>query len=407
MKLEARKQNVVAEQKNGAVSAIMGSQSRTHLFVGAILLLAILFFVQLNTVVEKGWMDAKNVTVRDHTVSQTLKASSNGGNVPASFGPRGNSTTRTPIASSSNQRCCSRTTIREKTLKGDLLKREDLLHLAQSAREEMILNMKDDYGDYFEAIFEGPNKTYSPMTPVSAGRLKRKLMIKVLEMQAKAIEKGCNCDENEEITTFAKYVWATGGHSGSAGHGNLFNESYTAVLGRDAKAVFQAVGIDFEDRNYAMGGTASGLEISMCWNQVFGTDVDFFSWDYGMTDGRASQLFMHYGYRGGLSGNFPAILGMKIGGRASRQREQVLKDLELLGMAAFVGSDESYVERNKAVPDSAEGLTQSEIDILPRMVRNYRCGDKLESGEPFCDKDKYSKHTCAIRSKQASWHPGL
>jgi hypothetical protein len=33
----------------------------------------------------------------------------------------------------------------------------------------------------------------------------------------------------------------------------------------------------------------------MCFDQVFGSDVDFFSWDYGMTDGRKDSLLFHYG----------------------------------------------------------------------------------------------------------------
>ena len=31
---------------------------------------------------------------------------------------------------------------------------------------------------------------------------------------------------------------------------------------------------------------SSGYEISMCFEQIFGSDIDFFSWDFGMTDGK-------------------------------------------------------------------------------------------------------------------------
>ena len=234
-------------------------------------------------------------------------------------------------------------------------------------------------------------------------------MIKVLEMQAALLEKGCTDCTNEEIknTTFAKYVWATGGHSSAAGHGNLFDESYTAVLGRDARIVFEAIGIYFEDRNYAMGGTSSASEVSMCWEQIFGSDVDFFSWDYGMTDGANIQSLFHFGYRGGISPGRPAFMGKSIGGRTSSSRQGVLTVLESLGMAVTVENGEWYETMREAIPDSAAGLTQDQIDALPRMVRNFRCGDQLERGEPFCDEEKYSKHTCAVRSKQAPWHPGL
>ena len=55
---------------------------------------------------------------------------------------------------------------------------------------------------------------------------------------------------------FSKFVWVNGGHSASAGHGNFHNETYTATLQKTIQYVFQSIGIEFEARNYAMGGTA-------------------------------------------------------------------------------------------------------------------------------------------------------
>ena len=54
---------------------------------------------------------------------------------------------------------------------------------------------------------------------------------------------------------FSKFVWVNGGHSASAGHGNFHNETYTATLQKTIQYVFQSIGIEFEARNYAMGGT--------------------------------------------------------------------------------------------------------------------------------------------------------
>lgn len=48
------------------------------------------------------------------------------------------------------------------------------------------------------------------------------------------------------------FVWASGGHSAAAGHGNLYAESYTAYLQRIGQPIFDAVGMDLEGRNYAM-----------------------------------------------------------------------------------------------------------------------------------------------------------
>ena len=126
-------------------------------------------------------------------------------------------------------------------------------------------------------------------------RLKRKLKIKVLSMQMQLKNQlraqdsdfhGCNCsnssairtkqvleeldteeesvlfegmDEGEEPIFYEKYTWATGGHSASAAHGNLYNESYTAYMEDDLKDVFGSIGIEFEGRNYAMGGSCHWL----------------------------------------------------------------------------------------------------------------------------------------------------
>jgi len=299
---------------------------------------------------------------------------------------------------------------RNEKFHGDLLNRKDLLDMASTARDRMIDTIKEDYGEYFDAIFVGEGKGYASQSVESTERLKRKLMIKVLRMQTEVLKKGCEeCTDVDEENTFVDYVWATGGHSSAAGHGNLFNESYTAVLGRDARMVFEAIGVYFDDRNYAMGGTSAGLEISMCWEQIFGSDVDFFSWDYGMTDGNKIQALMHYGYRGGISPGRPAFMGRDIGGRTRGTRQMALNELEALGMAVSgAAGDETYTVMSLGIPDSSEGLTQEQINTLPRMVRNFKCGTQyFESGDPFCGVEKYSKEICPRRGKQAAWHPGL
>lgn len=194
----------------------------------------------------------------------------------------------------------------------DILNRKDLQKQLQDASNRLIANLKLDYGDYFDKMFVNEEDgSFIPLVPYgnqSLPLLKRKLMIKVLrtQQQLQSVESnvnGCDCtgdhDDNDSAQrrqrslqtsvdaaliedTFSQYVWATGGHSAAAGHGNLYNESYTAFMERDLKDIFESIGIDFIGRNYAMGGTGSAAEIAMCWEEVFGRDVDFFSWDYGM-----------------------------------------------------------------------------------------------------------------------------
>jgi hypothetical protein len=117
-------------------------------------------------------------------------------------------------------------------------------------------------------------------------RMRRRMMRKLLQVllnrsQQQQQQQQSTVDSNININNVT-FVWATGGHSSSAGHGNLYNESYTPTLDRRARDVFGAVGISFEGRNRAMGGTNSFPEIALCHQEVFGLDIDVLSWDYGM-----------------------------------------------------------------------------------------------------------------------------
>jgi hypothetical protein len=112
-------------------------------------------------------------------------------------------------------------------------------------------------------------------------------MIKMLSVQVSIAKQdseasGCDCMNGEVATPlpgrspnftqedapfdplYERYVWATGGHSAAAAHGNLFNESYTAHIERNLQPLFASLGIDFEARNYAMGGTRWVLIVDVC-----------------------------------------------------------------------------------------------------------------------------------------------
>jgi hypothetical protein len=211
-----------------------------------------------------------------------------------------------------NQFCKARLDQREKHHGGDFLKAGDLLSNLKSAKADVEADLKLKYGQYYDKImlkggkwrqaFQGANPK------VSGRRFRRKLKMKILQMQV-AIRKenenleGCNCnptsqaegsssgrrrlDATRQIVlpdlpqTYSKFVWATGGHSAAAGHGNLYNETYTAMLEQAAKGVFKAVGIELDARNYAMGGMKSAPEVALCQESIFGTDADVITWDFG------------------------------------------------------------------------------------------------------------------------------
>ena len=187
-----------------------------------------------------------------------------------------------------HQECSDRRNQRFEHFKGyDILNTQDLLNQVADETKLLVAKLHVDYGkETFETIFMNDNGRVRPFVPFgdeSIKRLRRKLMIKVLSVQKDLLQKesffnGCDCvngdvgiphnpstttkqksgeennDDKDAVppldTLFENYIWATGGHSASAGHGNLFNESYTAFMERDLKDVFGSIGIDFQGRKY-------------------------------------------------------------------------------------------------------------------------------------------------------------
>jgi hypothetical protein len=183
--------------------------------------------------------------------------------------------------------CQARRKMRHEHFGGDLLDNKELYQMALGANAKMISKMKVDYGpDNFSNMFQAKdpvsNKTkyrgIGPITPTgdSMNRFKRKIRMKIMSAQVELQNKeknfkGCDCIHGDKALgpavgnvtkikgvekAFAKYIWATGGHSAAAGHGNLYNESYTMFLTRAVEHVFGSIGIEFVGRNYAMGGTS-------------------------------------------------------------------------------------------------------------------------------------------------------
>jgi hypothetical protein len=186
-------------------------------------------------------------------------------------------------------------------------------------------------------------------------KFRRKLQMKALQVQINILNErkdveGCDCTISEpsrhrrlqrfvvlpEIRPhYERFVWATGGHSSAAGHGNLFNESYTAYMERGAKDVFRAIGIDFAGRNYAMGGMDSAPQIALCNEAIFGKDADVISWDFGMTDGKVHWKTTLYASRTGLHSNRPVHFSINNAGRNYKGRMAALKLAEDAGVPAL------------------------------------------------------------------------
>jgi hypothetical protein len=304
----------------------------------------------------------------------------------------------------------------------------------QAAKDAFIQELKRDYGEHYSSIF---NQGGIPMgrlafrsaslmddavvpesfaNSTSAGRrldmgvswerLKRKMVMKLLEAQLLAArnKKRKKSPGAEAPVPMPRFVWATGGHSAAAAHGDLVNESYTAVLERAVQPVLSELGVWFQGRNYAMGATASAPEVSLCHLPIFGNDIDMVSWDFGMTDGNNIGYMELYFRQASMSPSRPACLAMVIGGGAEKQREGVLRHLEDSGVAAFYLADNLEKAIYGAFPDSF-GLNETEYNALAPFVKNFKCEGLVEKSEP-CTTEKFTPLPGCEPRYRVHWHPG-
>eukprot|EP00980_Cylindrotheca_fusiformis_P007761 scaffold1648_cov115-Cylindrotheca_fusiformis.AAC.16 len=341
--------------------------------------------------------------------------------------------------------CDKREKNRNEKFGGDLLNPQDVLRLAKKAKETTIGKLREDYGEYFEKIFvktpeEGKSNPYGEVSynalggmdrnGPSRGRLKRKFKLKILKMmrQVRTTERnvnGCDCvdgtgtperalDEKDDVFEtpdyYEKYVFANGGHSQSAGHGNKFSESYTEYFKRDVHRVFKAIGVELFARNMAMGAMKASPDIATCSKEIFGADVDFLTWNYAMTDGHFDSI-TYYMYRGAINPGRPALAIM-----TWNKARFVGNPLEDMGLAMFSMQTGDSVMR--AIPDSEPNgipLADSELNKLPKYVKNMKCNRKI-GGKVACDGAKWSctrslqesgvDCTCPNVGARSSWHMG-
>ena len=292
------------------------------------------------------------------------------------------------------------------------------------AHEKFTQQLQEQYGEYYEDIFfiSGGKSKKENRTRVSRGsllfesgnaesnlskeRFQRKLMMKLLEASAFTYPKEVTtANTNTTFSRDTKFVWATGGHSATAGHGNFYNESYTAYIQYALEGIFRSVNIELITRKYAMGGTSAGSELALCTKEIYGTDFDVLVWDFGMTDGGNYWKQAWYNYRANLLPfQNPIHIAYHAGSRNSA-RYNIADTFEQMGMASIISNDDIMREAENAIPDSL-GMTDEEINGLPEYVRNYKCGNEIEAGDPYCKSDKFRLGQCPKRKFQASWHPG-
>jgi hypothetical protein len=280
--------------------------------------------------------------------------------------------------------------------------------------------LQTQYGAYYEGIFFTDDQNGNKVTRgsllfesgnttsnLSKERFQRKLMMKLLEASAYTYTEEEATTPSTKVTSFrdTKFVWATGGHSATAGHGNFFNESYTAYIQYALEGIFRSVDIELITRKYAMGGTAAAPELALCTKEIYGTDIDVLVWDFGMTDGKSFWKQAWYHYRANLLPYQNPIHIAYHAGAQNWKRYTIADTFEQMGMTSLVSNEDILTQAEGAIPDSF-GLSDQQINALPDYVRNYKCGNEIEAGLPYCKSNKFRLGLCPERKFQTSWHPG-
>lgn len=292
------------------------------------------------------------------------------------------------------------------------------------------LQRQDQYGSHAERIFQkrgesvrtgaGKHVFTEPWNVANDHRLKNwgpekrmgqkwfmeKIKLKLVQAQLKFLE------ADSPDTTLTRFVHVHGGHSAAAGHGNFLDESYTAVAEQALRPVLRKIGINYVGRNMAAGATSSADEVSLCSTAYFGYEMDILTWDYGMTDGKVLWKQELYTRRAAMRSQLPplsddindvpsrpALIGVHTNPHAAKVFASAGAANMTVVIMAYPGGPLN------AVPDTSAMKTQEEVDALPEMLRQFRCGAGYEKGGT-CKSHKYNDIYCKERSHKASWHPG-
>jgi len=292
------------------------------------------------------------------------------------------------------------------------------------------------------------NQTEPPLQLPAWGRMVKKYQMKIIQLQLAIIQErlekqtvcmqecsaqqqrqlrwlqdstssrsnsGIDSNKRKKTDTYGNYLWITMGMSSAAGHGNLFDESYTIVMDTALKPIMKQIGLDFEARSYAMGGSSGAPQLALCMNSIAGSSVDHITWDFGQTDGRDYWRLVMFAYRAAMisqhpnavsqPGNVPYRPSLFVMHPADECVE-IAKEMQTLGMDTLTWNS-AYMKSKvmEAVPDM-EGMSDQQIEQVPENLRYFKCGRMTENGEPGCADHRWNNTVCTNRRYRVAWHPG-
>lgn len=284
------------------------------------------------------------------------------------------------------------------------------------ANAQFEARLLSKYGSKYYPVFfpplPNPNNTLDHSDPLGLVQISEKSVQRLLRrIQMHILAKASN------PSAPAQFTWINAGHSSSAAHGNLYQQSYTAIMQQYAKPAFKAVGLEFVAKNYAMGAYAGNMELSLCLEAIYGQNFDVLSWDFGMIDGRnyfGLSLFINrlmlMAHKWSLQKpsdtkspkfSFLPILHL-IGPEGTRK--EILSQAEDLGMGSVIFDFNKMNNHVKTTVPDATADENSQI-LLPESIAYLVCGGDIEKKQP-CDAYKYKTEPCQNMKGQVGWHPG-
>ena len=246
--------------------------------------------------------------------------------------------------------------------------------LSLSILENRVYGSRPSYGSKKEAV---GNAGYA--TPSTLAAIRKRLL--------------------HSILTEGSFLFVMGGHSAAAGHGNLFQQSYTLQVQRVLEPILARLGVYHKPHNFAMGGLGT-IQNAMGARNIYGAHIDILMWDSSMTetDTASRDLFARQGL---LSGDtVPVLWG---------EPDAALYE------PAGAGSINTgmWGTSSKGMPQTTSA---TQVDELPYAARYLECDKEAMS---ICKNVRYNA-SCWIErddivpptpqaskpSGQASWHPG-
>jgi hypothetical protein len=204
------------------------------------------------------------------------------------------------------------------------------------------------------------------------------------------------------IMTEDKFVFAMGGHSAAAGHGNHFQQSYSVQVQKVLEPVFARLGVLMEGRNFGMGGLGT-IQNALGGGYVYGNDLDILLWDSGMTEKGPQDLDM-FMRQAMLAGRKVPVIWSNIG-------------IEVWDAYADADVGDVGINRNwRALSGVTTTNDPVQVDSLPWAMQYLSCSNEMgnqcrqQAYRGVCWIERDDVTTPPNQSPEpggrASWHPG-